>query len=463
MSIASALKRMIPKRRSDVDMTEGSIWHHIVVFSLPLLVGSIFQQLYNTVDTWILGKYVNDAAFSAVGAVGPITNMLIGTFTGLASGAGVVVSQYYGARQYDKVEKTVRTATFLTLVSAVIFTALGIILVPSLLNLMNMPKDVFDEGRTYLTIYFAGMVGLMVYNMGSGILRAVGDSQKPFYFLVCSALINIVLDLLFVLVFHMGVAGVAYATIIAQGVSAMLVILALLRNGGCIRLKAPYASFDGDLLKQIFRVGAPAAIQLAITAFSNVFIQAYINYFGKEVMGGWTAYGKIDQFMFMPMQAVGLAATTFVGQNLGKGNFKRAEKGVRISLLLATACTFAVMIPIEIFAPYLVEFFNDNPEIIRYGTMFLRYITPFYVICCVNQVYAGALRGSGNSRAPMFIMLAGFVAFRQIYMYIVSNYISNTVMFITMGYPAGWIFCTVLMIVYYNKARFKSKNIVTAE
>ena len=463
MSLVTVLKRIVPKKKTDVDMTEGSIWKHIIVFSLPLLIGSVFQQLYNTVDTWVLGKYVNDAAFSAVGAVGPITNMLIGTFTGLASGAGVVISQYYGAGRYDKVEKAVRASTFLTLVSAVILTALGIILVPHLLRLMNMPDDVFDEGRTYLTIYFAGMIGLMVYNMGSGILRAVGDSQKPFYFLVCSAITNIVLDLLFVLVFDLGVAGVAYATIIAQGFSAILITLSLLRHKGCIKLKAPYVSADGVLLKQIFKVGLPAAIQLAITAFSNVFIQSYINFFGKEVMGGWTAYGKIDQFMFMPMQAVGLAATTFVGQNLGKGNYKRAEKGVRISLILATLCTFVIMIPIEIFAPHFVAFFNENPEIIGYGTTFLRYITPFFVICCVNQVYAGALRGSGNSRAPMVIMLLGFVAFRQVYMYIVANFISNTVVFITMGYPAGWLFCSMLMIIYYNKVRFKSKNVVTAQ
>ena len=463
MSLSATLKRIIPKQKNDVDMTEGSIWKHIIVFALPLLVGSVFQQLYNTVDTWVLGKYVNDAAFSAVGAVGPIINMLIGTFTGLASGAGVIISQYYGAKQYDRVEKAVRASAFLTLISGIVLTVLGIILVPYMLRLMNMPEDVFDEGYTYLTIYFAGMTGLMVYNMGSGILRAVGDSQKPFYFLVCSAIINIVLDLLFVLVFDMGVAGVAYATIIAQGVSAILVTLSLLRHKGCIKLKAPYISCDRLLLKQIFRVGAPAAIQLAITAFSNVFIQSYINYFGKEVMGGWTAYGKIDQFMFMPMQAVALATTTFVGQNLGKGNYKRAESGVRVSLILACLCTFFIMVPIEIFSPHLVMFFNENPEIIEYGTMFLRYITPFYVLCCLNQVYAGALRGAGNSRAPMIIMISGFVVFRQLYMFVVANYISNTVMFITMGYPAGWIVCTLIMTIYYNRTHLKSKNIVTAE
>ncbi len=459
MSITATIKRFFLRQKEDVDMTDGNIWKHIIVFSLPLLLGSVFQQLYNTVDTWVLGRYVSDQAFSAVGTVGPIINMLIGFFTGLASGAGVVISQYYGAKRYDKVSEAVRTSALITLVCGVLLSVLGIVTVPYMLNMMNTPESVFFEAKSYLTIYFAGMIGLMVYNMGAGILRAIGDSKKPFYFLTCSALINIALDLLFVLVFNMGVEGVAYATVIAQGCSAVLVVITLLSHKGCIRLTSPYLDFDASILKKIVIVGIPAAIQLSITAFSNVFVQSYINFFGDTVMGGWTAYTKIDQFMFMPMQAVSLAATTFVGQNLGNKNSARAEKGVRISLVIATLTTIVVMIPIMAFAPFMVRFFNENPEIIKYGTMFLRYITPFYALCCVNQVYAGALRGSGNSRAPMVIMLFSFVLFRQVYMFVMANYISNTVMNIAMGYPAGWLVCTLIYLIYYHKIGFKGGNL----
>ncbi len=451
MSFFNATKRLFVKEKGDVDMTEGNIWRHIVAFALPLLIGSLFQQLYNTVDTWVLGRYVSDEAFSAVGAVSPIVNMLIGFFTGLSSGASVVISQYYGARQFDKIDKAVRTSSLITLISGVLLSILGILLSPFMLDLMNMPENVYDEAKTYLIIYFAGMIGLMIYNMGAGILRAIGDSQKPFYFLACTTIVNIVLDLLFAIKFKMGVGGVAYATIIAQGVSAILVIVSLLRHKGCIRLRAPYVSLDPSILKKIIIIGIPAAIQVSITSFSNVFVQSYVNYFGDTVMGGWTAYTKIDQLMFLPMQAIALAATTFVGQNLGKRNEERAERGVKVSLWLSVIVTVAIMIPIIIFAPYMVKFFNENEEIIAYGSDFLKYLSPFYVLCCVNQVYAGALRGAGNSRTPMVIMLLTFVLFRQVYLFVMANYISNTVMNIAMAYPAGWLVCTLIYIVYYKR------------
>ena len=228
MTLQKRIPKIEPLKRRDVDMTEGNITRHIINFAIPLLIGNIFQQLYNTVDTWVVGNYVNNRAYSAVGTVGPIVNMLIGFFMGLSSGAGVVISQYYGAQQPDKVKQTVHTALLMTLLMGLVFTVLGIVMIPLMLQLINMPAEVRGEATTYLSIYFAGILGLMFYNIGSGILRAVGDSQRPFYFLMVSAVINIVLDLLFVLVFQMGVAGVALATIIAQGVSAVLVIITLL-------------------------------------------------------------------------------------------------------------------------------------------------------------------------------------------------------------------------------------------
>ncbi|MBQ3938606.1 MAG: MATE family efflux transporter, partial [Clostridia bacterium] len=291
-------------RRRDVDMTEGSIIKHLISFALPLLAGNIFQQLYNTVDSWVVGNYVSDAAFSAVGTVGPIMNTLIGTFMGFSAGAGVVISQHYGAKQYDKVQDTVHTSLALTLILGVVFTALGIFMTPYMLRLMKTPESVLPEATLYLRIYFSGILGLLVYNIGSGIMRAVGDSQRPFYFLVFSAVTNTVLDLVFVLVFKMGVEGVALATIAAQFLSAALVIHTLLRSENCVKLHPKKLRIHWDMLKKILKVGLPAALQMAVTSFSNIFVQSYINYFGPDCMGGWTAYAKIDQFLLLPMQSV---------------------------------------------------------------------------------------------------------------------------------------------------------------
>lgn len=354
------------KRGRDVDMTTGSITRHIISFALPLLIGNIFQQLYNTVDTWVLGRYVSNEAYAAVGSVGPIVNMLIGFFTGLSSGAGVVISQYYGAHRHEDVQRTVHTSIMMTLILGIFFTILGIAITPYMLALMKTPQDVLPEAKTYLYIYFSGILGLMLYNIGAGILRAVGDSQRPFYFLVVCAVINTVLDLLFVLKLGMGVEGVALATIFAQGISALLVMIVLLRTNECIKLHPAKLRIHTDILKKIFRVGIPAAIQMAITAFSNIFVQSYINYFGGDCMSGWTTYSKVDQLLFLPMQSIALASTTFVGQNLGCNQIERAKKGVRVSLTTALISTAVLMIPVLLFAPSIVAFFNDKTEVTNY-------------------------------------------------------------------------------------------------
>ena len=455
----TAIRNLIRPRR-DVDMTEGSIIRHLITFAFPLLIGNIFQQLYNTVDTWVVGNYVSNEAFSAVGTVGPIINMLIGFFLGLSSGAGVVISQYYGAKKHDKVQDTVHTAILMTIILAVIFTFLGIAMAPFMIRFMKTPESVIPESTAYLTIYFSGVIGLMLYNIGSGILRAVGDSQRPFYFLVVSAVLNTVLDLVFVLAFDMGVEGVALATVLAQCTSAVLVMITLMRSDSCIHLSWKKLKIHWDMMKKIIRVGIPAAIQMAITSFSNVFVQSYINFFGADCMSGWTAYGKIDQLLFLPMQSLALASTTFVGQNLGQNQVERAKKGIAISFGLSVISTIIVMIPVLIFSGSLVAFFNDKPEVIEYGTLFLHWITPFYVLCCVNQVYSGALRGAGNSRAPMVIMLVSFVGFRQLYLFVVANFISNTVLPIAMGYPAGWLLCSALTYIYYKNVKLSKSRLV---
>ncbi len=446
--------------RYDVDMTKGNITRHLVNFALPLLLGNLFQQLYNMVDTWVVGNYVSNEAFSAVGTVGPVINTLIGFFLGLSSGAGVVISQYYGAGREEKVQQAVHTALMLTLALGVVFTAAGIAMTPLMLQLMKTPAEVAPEQATYLRIYFAGVIGLLLYNMGSGILRAVGDSRRPFYFLVVSAVLNTVLDLLFVIKFHMGVEGVAYATIIAQAVSAVLTLWVLMGAEGGIRLELRALRFTWSVLRQIVAVGIPAALQMAITAFSNVFVQSYINYFGPDCMSGWTAYNKVDQLMILPVQSISMANTTFVGQNLGVGDTPRAKKGVRTSLWLSVAVTAVLLIPVLLFAPDLTAFFNSKAEVVSYGALLLRLLSPFYFFFCINQIFAGALRGAGNSQMPMWIMLGSFVVFRQIYLYIMANFISNEIIPIALSYPAGWFVCSVATLLYYHHCKFDSHRLV---
>lgn len=461
--MSSPLSPRLSKKR-DVDMTHGSIVGHIIRFAIPLLIGNLFQQLYNTVDTWVVGNYVSNEAFSAVGAVAPIVNMLIGAFSGLASGVGVVISQYYGAGRNDKVQESVHTAVSLTLILSVFFTALGLLIAPYMIRFTNLHQNSVDDANAYLTIYFSGMIGLMLYNMGAGILRAVGDSQRPFYYLVVCAVLNTILDLVLVVGFHMGVEGVALATVLSQAISAILVIATLFRTDSCVKLHIRKLRIEWSIMKKMLFVGIPAALQLSLTAFSNVFVQSYINFFDQglpsaDYMSGWTAYLKIDQLLFLPMQSISMAITTFVGQNLGKNQVDRAKKGITRSVIIAMSATAIMMTPVLIFAPSIVGFLNDKPEVITNGTLFLRVLTPFYIICCFNQIYAGALRGAGNSRACMFIMLGSFVLFRQAYLFCMAQ-ICNEVIPIVMAYPAGWILCSVITIIYYRKTSLVKNRLV---
>lgn len=473
-----AIKRAKFGKKNSMDMTQGSIVKNILVFALPLLVGNLFQQLYNLVDTWVIGQTGNDAAFAAVGSVGQIINILIGLFLGLSSGAGVIVSQHFGAKDDEGVKKTVHTAIALTLVLAVFFTIVGILMTPLALDLMlqadgaGNSNPVFKEAKTYLTIYFAGVASLMIYNMGAGLLRAIGDSRHPFYFLLAAAITNTVLDIVFVFAFDMGTAGVALATVIAQTLSAILTLITLFRTDTCIKLQIKEIRFDRQYLIKIVKVGFPAAIQMAITSFSNVFVQSYV---GQALIPGgvaegadmqtvalasWTAYSKIDQFIFLPIQSIGLAVTTFVGQNLGVNDTKRAKKGTYISLGMALAAAVAIIIPIIIWAPFWASIFSDTPDVVKNAALLLRYISPFYVCCCVNQVVAASLRGSGNTTAPMIIMLSTFVGFRQIMLYVISNFISNELVPIGMAYPLGWLACATTLLIYFSRFNMSKTRLV---
>ena len=440
-------------KRSDMDMTSGPIVRQIITFALPLLFGSLFQQLYITVDTWVVGNFVGKNSFSAVGTLSSATNLIISFFMDFSNGASVIISHYFGAKDDESVNRASHTFMAVTLILCVTLTLLGIAIIPLLLKIMKSPAEVAVEQKIYLTIYFAGISGLLIYNMGSAILRAIGDSTHPFIFLVVSASLNIVLDLVFVIVFKMGTAGVAYATILSQGISALLVLRLLFTTSASIRISVRKIRIDTMILRKIFKVGLPSALQMAITCFSNIFVQSYINFFGADVMGGWTSYIKVDQLVLLPMQSIAMGTQTFVGQNLGIMNTERARQGVRTSLymsLISTAVLIATVIPL---AKIIVEIFIGSEEagVIMYGTMFLTYLTPAYLLPCFNQIYAGALRGSGRSSIPMMAMLFSFVLFRQIYLFIMANFISNTIMPIAMGYPAGWLVCSIIMVIAYKR------------
>ncbi len=445
-----------------MDMTQGNIFRLLISFAIPLMLGNLFQLLYNTVDTFVVGNYVSDEAYKAVGNVNPIINTLVGFFSGLATGAGVVISQYFGAKDEKNVKKAVHTTMIMTLALGVLFTFAGIAMTPYMLSIINFAPEIIPDATEYLTIYFAGVIGLMIYNIGSGILRAVGDTGRPFIFLVICALLNVALDLLFVLAFDMKVAGVAYATIISQFISAILVMITLMRSKECYKVSVRDLKCDFRILKKIISVGLPAAIQMTITAFSNVFVQSYLMGLDArypDFSGGWTSYLKIDQFVLLPAQTISLASTTFVGQNLGAGNTKRAKTGANLSLLLSVIVTAVILVPVLLFAPQIVWFFNKNEMIIKYGAELLRAISPFYLIYTVNQIYAGALRGAGKSTAPTVIMIASFVVFRQIYLAVISR-ITDTYMPIAMAYPVGWVLCSIVMYIYYRCSHWEKYMLI---
>lgn len=448
-------------KKGERDMTKGAILPQILIFALPLIAGQLFQQLYNTFDTWCVGNYVGKNAFSAVGTVGSIINMLIGFAGGFSTGAGVVISQYYGAGDKENVRKSVHTFILFMFILSLALSVLGVALTPFLIKIIKAPPEVAQEEYIYLTIYFSGISGLLLYNMGSAIFRAVGNSRLPFIFLVVSAFLNITMDLLFVITLKMGTSGVALATVISQAISAILVLGALKLSDSSVSFKFRELKIDWKILSRIIFIGLPSAIQMAVTSFSNVFVQSYINQFGADVMGGWTAYNKVDQILFLPMQCMGLASMTFVGQNYGAGNIKRAKRGADIALLTAVTTTFILISPVVALAPKIVGFFiKEEESVISYGTLFLRMLSPFYLLCCFNQVYSNALRGIGKSKEPMYVMLFSFVVARQIYLFIVSRYISNTIIPIAMGYPFGWILCSTIITVTYLISFKKEEKIL---
>ena len=432
-------------------MTKGVIWRHLLEFSLPMMLGLLFQQLYNMVDMIVVGHFVSEAAQAAVGATGSIINTVVGFCAGLATGASVIISQRYGAHDGPGLSRAVHTTIAVTFLVSLAATALGQVIIDPMLRFQQTPDTAFQEAHDYLSIYFAGISGILFYNMGSGILRAVGDSRRPLVFLVISALLNTALDLAFVLLLGMKVEGVAYATILSQIISALLILITLTREDTAYGLRWRQIRIDGESLKSILRIGLPSSIQSAITAFSNVFVQSYINAFGTSCMAGYGIYNKVDAFALIPVQSISMASTTFVGQNWGAKQKPRAKEGVRTALIMSLISTAALGLMVFLLARPLLYIFSPVEEVVNYGQRFINIVTPFYVTICFNQILAGALRGIGDATAPTVIMLCSFVVFRQIYL-AVTKALNVGFIAVALAYPMGWIMCSTLLIIRYRRS-----------
>lgn len=437
--------------RAENQITGGVIWKQLLVFFFPILLGTFFQQLYNTADAIIVGKFVGKEALAAVGgATGNLINLVVGFFVGLSSGATVIISQFFGGRRDQEVSHAVHTAVALALAGGLLLTVLGIAFSPAILRMMGTPDEVMGYAVTYIRIYFAGMIPSLIYNIGSGILRAVGDSRRPLFFLICACMVNILLDILLVVGLEMGVAGAALATILSQMVSAVLVVVTLCRAPFSYRLEIKKIRFYKSLLDRIVQIGFPAGLQSVMYSISNVIIQASINTFGTDVLAAWTAYGKMDGLFWMTVSAFGVAITTFVGQNFGAGQYDRVKKSVRVCLGMAMGATVLLSAFLLLLGKPLFGMFTDDPEVISQGLSMLRLLVPTYFTYVCIEVLSGAVRGAGDSLIPTLMTLTGVCLLRIVWvMGVAPAYHSMPV--VLLSYPITWSVTSVMFLVYYHK------------
>lgn len=435
------------------DLTKGSIVKAIILFSVPLLIGNLFQQLYNAVDSYVVGNYVGKVALAAVGASTPIINMLIGFFMGISTGAGVVIAQFFGAGDLSKMKKAIHNSIALTLVIGVVLTVVGLVFNDPILKAIGVPSDVFSEASTYLSIYFWSLIFVMIYNMGSGILRSVGDSKRPLYFLIFSSVINIVLDFLFVKNFGFGVAGAGYATLIAQAISAIMVMYVLMKTEDSYKVVLKDIKFDKEILLKIIKIGLPTGFQQSIVSLSNVIVQSYINVYGASVIAGYSVTIKIDGFVNLPLQAFNMAITTFVGQNIGAKQYNRVKKGAYITTFLAMVTIGFFVVIMYFFGRDFIALFNQEKDVIDAGRLMQLTFLPFYIFLPINQVINGVLRGAGRSAVPMYVMIFSFVFLRQIYLFLVTK-VTSDVVYVFLGWPTTWVVCSLIFIVYFFKVQW---------
>ena len=430
-------------------ITEGVIWKQLLLFFFPILLGTFFQQLYNAADAMIVGRFVGKEALSAVGGgTGTIIQVLVGFFVGLSSGATVVISQYYGAKRAEMVEYAVHTAVAFSLAAGALMMIAGIVAAPAVLEAMDTPADVLEPSIIYIRIYFAGLIGNLIYNMGSGILRAVGDSKRPLYFLIASCMTNIVLDLLFVVVFHMGVAGAAAATIISQALSAALVIWVLMRTKDMYRLELKKIRFDGRMFARIIRIGLPAGLQSIMYSLSNLMIQASVNALGTDTVAAWTAYSKIDSVYWMIINAFGIAATTFVGQNFGAGKKDRVRKGIRVCMGLSFGSTIILSFLLYTVGGSFYSLFTADAAVTEIGVEMLKFLAPFYFTYVSIEILSSALRGVGDCWVPMLMSCIGVCVLRILWIVAVVP-LRRDIYNIMFSYPLTWTVTSVLFVLYY--------------
>lgn len=444
-------------------ITEGVIWKQILIFFFPLLFGTFFQQLYNTTDAVVVGRFVGKEALSAVGGTtGTLINLLVGFFVGVSTGATVTISQYYGAKQEEKVSKAVHTAIALAIVGGFVIMILGMLGAPVALKWMGTPEDILPYSLTYIRIFFSGMIANLIYNIGAGILRAIGDSRRPLYFLMISCFINIVLDVLFVVAFHWGVMGVAVATVISQICSALFVCLTLIHTKECYKLNIRKIRFDYSILKKIVRIGLPAGFQSLMYTTSNVLIQSSVNSFGTNTIAAWTAYGKIDGIFWMTMNSFGISATTFVGQNYGAGKNDRVRKGVKVCLAMAMSVAVGLSIILYFSGPYIYRLFTNDAQVIDKGMEILRFLVPTFITFVSIEILSGSLRGMGSALVPMLLTSLGICVLRIIWIFTAIPIWPDmkTVIF---SYPLSWCITSTLFIIYYlyfMKKRFCKAGLI---
>ncbi len=432
-------------------LTEGSIWKSMLLFALPVFLGQVFQQLYNTFDAWCVGNYIDDNALAAVSSSGSLIFMMVSFFNGVAMGAGVIIARAFGAKQYDTMSKAIHTAIAFGLVAGLVLTIAGVALTPTILKWMGTPPEVLPQSIIYFRYYFYGALFAVMYNIFVGILHAVGDSKHPLYYLIFSTFINIVLDMLFVAVMGLGVGSAAIATTIAQGVSALLCFRHLVCIDAPFRVSIRKIRFHRESFVQIIRYGLPSGVQNSVIALANVFVQTNINSFGKAAMAGCGSYSKLEGFAFLPVSCFTQALSTFVGQNLGAGLHNRVKKGVFFGVVCS--CVMAELIGglSYIFAPQLISSFSETADAINFGTQHMRTICLFYFLLAFSHCIASVMRGAGKATIPMFTMLACWCVFRVTYISIAVKFI-NKLTTISWAYPITWTLSSSIFLIYFLKA-----------
>ncbi len=428
-------------------LTEGSIWKKLIFFAFPIFLGNVFQQFYNTFDAWCVGNFLGDDALAAVSSSGSLVFMMVGFFNGLAMGAGVIIARYFGAKDYEAMQKAIHTDVAFGLCCGTVLTVLGVVLTPTILRWMATPDDVFPQSVIYFRYYFYGAIFTVMYNIFVGILHAVGDSRHPLYYLIFSSFVNVVLDLLFVGYFHWGIGSAALATTISQGISAILCCWRLLREKAPYQLHIKKIRFHKNSLRQIISYGLPSGIQNSVIAVANLVVQTNINSFGKAAMAGCGSYSKIEGFAFLPITCFAQSLSTFVGQNLGAHKYDRVKKCVVIGILTSTILAELVGVVSWIFAPQLIGIFNRQPDVVDYGTRHMRTICLFYCLLALSHCIAGIMRGAGKATVPMFTMLGCWCILRVTYISVAIR-IVNRLETISWAYPITWACSSIIFMIY---------------